>query len=112
MLQVFFNRVVVLLPSVERLLAQKTHDIVGALRVRLEVESGLSELEKTRQYGLLLALQALHVPQLETASDVASEGLLVRATQRSMLSPSKQAEGRGTRRDDSQRRSNGHRRPS
>jgi hypothetical protein len=49
MLQVLLQRIVGLLPAVERLFAQKTDYIVRAFRVRLKKESGFRELDPTRQ---------------------------------------------------------------
>lgn len=48
-LQVFLDRIVALLPAVERLVAEKTHDIVRVIRVRLVEEPGPSKLIETRQ---------------------------------------------------------------
>jgi hypothetical protein len=42
--QMLLNRIIMRLPPVERLLAQKTHDIVGALGMRFEEETGFGEL--------------------------------------------------------------------
>jgi len=49
MLEVFFQGLVILLPPVEGLIAQKTHNIVGTAGKRLEEETGFRKLTQLSQ---------------------------------------------------------------